>query len=177
MELGLPTIYLSLLVILLGGASWFIFRQIIRTRAVEKTLSSLRTKLNTGKGDAQDYYELGSIYLDKKIYSQAIVQFQQALKAKDLVVGENTALIYNALGFAYACQEQYDLAMRQYKEAIKQKPDYVKALNNLGFAYERKQMVIQALGAYETALNYQPDNPTAQKRADSLRKRLVSTER
>ncbi len=177
METGLPIVYLSLLVLLLGGASWFIFRQIIRTRRVEKTLSTLRSKLSQGKGSAQDHYELGSIYLDKKIYSQAITQFQQALKAKDLAEGENAALVYNALGYAYACQEQYDLAMRQYKEAVKQKPDYVRALNNLGFAYERKQMTAQALEAYESALKYEPGNPTAKKRAESLRKRFVGAEK
>lgn len=166
--------YLSLLLVLLAGAAWFIFRQILKTRKLESTLSKLQNKLNQEKGTAVEYYELGSIYLDKKLFSQAVTQLQKALKAPDLEGEENIALVYNGLGFAYAALEQYDLAIRQYKEALKQKPDYVTALNNLGFVYERKKLTAQALEVYEEALQYEPNNPTAQKRAESLRKRVVT---
>jgi tetratricopeptide (TPR) repeat protein len=165
--------YLSILVGLLAVASWFVVRQILRTRRTESTLSRLQNKLNQEKGSAKEYYELGSILLDKRLYSQAVNQFQKALKAKDLEGAENIALIYNALGFTYAAQEQYDLAIRQYKEALQQLPEYPTALNNLGFAYEKKQLISQALEAYESALTIDPKNTTARRRADSLRKRLV----
>ncbi len=169
----LPYLYLSILVFLLAVASWFLFRQILRTRRTESTLSKLQGKLNQGKGTAKEHYELGGILLDKRLYSQAIVQFQKALKAKDLEGDENLALVYNALGFAYAAQEQFDLAIRQYKEALELLPEYPTALNNLGFAYEKKQLTTQALEAYEQALKLDPKNSTAKRRADSLRKRLV----
>lgn len=166
--------YLSILVGLLAVASWFVVRQILRTRRTETTLSRLQNKLNQEKkGTAKEYYELGSILLDKRLHSQAINQFQKALKAKDLEGAENIALVYNALGFTYAAQEQYDLAIRQYKEALDQLPEYPTALNNLGFAYEKKQLVTQALEAYESALAVDPKNGTAKRRAESLRKRLV----
>ncbi len=165
--------YLSLLLVLLAGAAWFIFRQILKTRQLETTLSKLQNKLSKEKGTALEYYELGSIYLDKKLFSQAVTQLQKALKAPDLEGEENMALVYNALGFAYAALEQYDLAIRQYKDALKYKPDYVTALNNLGFVYERKKLTAQALEVYEEALQYEPNNPTAKKRAESLRKRVV----
>lgn len=165
--------YLSILVGLLAVASWFVVRQILRTRRTETTLSRLQNKLNREKGTAKEYYELGSILLDKRLYSQAINQFQKALKAKDLEGAENIALVYNALGFTYAAQEQYDLAIRQYKEALEQLPEYPTALNNLGFAYEKKQLITQALEVYESALAVDPKNGTAKRRAESLRKRLV----
>lgn len=170
---SLPVIYLSVLVVLLSIAAWFLLRQILKTRRTEGTLAKLQSKLTKGKGTAQEYYELGGILLDKKLYSQAIVQFQKALKAKDLEGGDNVALVHNALGFSYAAQEQFDLAIRQYKEALEHKPDYATALNNLGFAYEKKQLTAQALEAYESALKIAPKNTTAKRRADSLRKRLV----
>ncbi|WP_017718586.1 tetratricopeptide repeat protein [Kamptonema formosum] len=172
MDSSFPIVYLSLLLALLAGAGWFLFRQIIKTRKLESTFSRLQNKLNKEKGTAQEYYELGSIYLDKKLFAQAVGQFQKALKAKDLEGEENTALIYNALGFAYAAQEQYDLAIRHYKEALRLQPQYVTALNNLGFVYERKNLTSQALEVYEEALQYEPDNQTAKKRAESLRKRI-----
>ena len=174
-NLSLPAIYLSILVILLGGASWFLFRQVLKTRRTETKLAKLQNKLSQGKGTAQEYYELGGILLDKRLYSQAIAQFQKALKAKDKdsEAGENAAFIYNALGFAYAAQEQFDLAIKQYKEALERIPDYPTALNNIGFAYEKKQLTAQALASYEASLQLEPGNATARRRVESLRKRLV----
>ncbi len=169
----LPVIYLCLFLILLASATWFILRQVLRTRSVESKLSALQNRLNQEKGTAQEYYELGSIYLSKKLFSQAIVQFQQALKQPNLTE-QDAAPIYNALGYAYFAQDQYDLAIRQYKEALKLAANYVTALNNLGHAYERKQLVAPALESYEQALKLEPNNTTAKRRAESLRKRIVA---
>ena len=168
----LPTVYLSFLLVLLLIAAIFVFQQIIKTRRTESRFSRLQKQLKDEKGTAQEYYELGSIYLDKKLFVQAVKLFQQALKTKK-TEPENKALINNALGYAYFAQEQYDIAIRQYKEALKLYPEYVVAWNNLGNAYERKQLVTQALEAYEKALEYEPDNDTAKRRAQSLRKRFA----
>ncbi|MEG4394110.1 tetratricopeptide repeat protein [Microcoleus sp. BROC3] len=173
MDSNLLIVYLSVLLAILGSTSWFIVRQILKTRKLEMSLERLENKLTTEKGTAQEYYELGSIYVDKKLYSQAIVLFQKALKAKDLEGEENQAAIYNALGFAHFGQEQYDIAIRQYKEALKLQPEYVTSLNNLGHAYERKKLTAQALEMYEQALACDPENATAKQRIESLRKRLV----
>ncbi len=168
----LPTVYLSLLLVLLLIAAIFVLQQIIKTSRTETRFSRLQKQLEAGKGTAQDYYELGSIYLDKKLFVQAVKLFQLGLKAKNLEP-ENRALMNNALGYAYFAQEQYDIAIRQYKEALKLYPEYVVAWNNLGNSYERKQLVTQALEAYEKALEYEPNNDTAKRRAQSLRKRFA----
>lgn len=168
-----PTVYLGLLVSLLSIAAVFLVRQVLLTRRTETRLNRLQSELKQGKGTAREHYELGSILLDKRLYSQAIAEFQKALKAKDLEGAENKALLHNAVGYAYAAQEQFDLAIRNYKEALDQVPGYVTALNNLGFAYEKKQLISQALESYEAALKAEPKNNTAKRRAESLRKRLV----
>ena len=173
MDTKLLIIYISVLLTILGSSAWFIVRQIFKTRKLGMSLERLENKLTLEKGTAQEYYELGSIYVDKKLYSQAIVLFQKALKTKDLEGEEDLAVLYNALGFAHFGQEQYDIAIRQYKEALKFQPEYVTSLNNLGHAYERKKLIAQALEMYEQALAYDPENATAKKRVDSLRKRLV----
>ena len=172
MDSNFPIVYISLLLAILVFASVAIFRQVLKTRRVEMTLERLQSKISKEKGTAQEYYELGSIFLDKKVFAQAITLFQKALKADDLPEVES-ALIHNALGYAYFAQEQYDLAIRQYKEALKANPEYVNALNNIGHAYERKQLTAPALEAYEQALAIEPKNDTAKRRAESLRKRLV----
>lgn len=172
MDNDFPIVYLSLLIGILAIASLFLIRQIIKTRKIESALGQLQRKLSKEKGTAQEYFELGSIFLNKRVYSQAIAQFQKSLKSEDLPEAES-ALVYNALGYAYFAQEQYDLAIRQYKEALKIDPSYVTALNNIGHAYERKQLTNQALESYEQALAIEPNNSTAKRRAESLRKRLV----
>jgi tetratricopeptide (TPR) repeat protein len=174
MENSLPIVYLSVLLLLLGGAGWAVISQVLKTRKIESSISRLEKKLKTDKGTVQEYYELGSIYSDKKLFAQAIILFQKALKGLD-VEEENLAPVHNALGFAYFAQEQYDIAIREYKEALKINPDYVTALNNLGHVYERKKLTAQALEAYEQALKHEPNNPTAKRRAESLRKRFVTS--
>lgn len=174
MENTLPLIYLSVLLVLLAGAGWLVVRQVLRTRKVETTLSRLEKKLKKERGTVQEYYELGSIYSDKKMFAQAIVLLQKSLKGVD-AEEENLAPVHNALGFAYFAQEQYDIAIREYKEALKQNPGYVTALNNLGHVYERKKLTVQALQTYEEALKYEPDNAIAKRRAESLRKRFVTS--
>ena len=173
MDNNLAIIYLSIFVGLLLIASVSVFRQVFKSRKLESTMSRLRNKLTKEKGTSQEYYELASIYSEKKLFSQAITFFQKAIKAAEEEGEENVAYIYNGLGYAYFAQEQYDLAIRHYKEALKSKPDYVTGLNNLGHAYERKKLTAQALQAYEEALKLQPDNTTAKRRSESLR-RLVS---
>ncbi|MBD2360238.1 tetratricopeptide repeat protein [Anabaena minutissima FACHB-250] len=173
MDSNLAVVYLSVLVGLLAFAVVNVLRQLFKTRKRESSLSRLRNKLSKDKGTAQEYYELGCIYSEKKVYTQAIPLFQKALKSAEEEGEENTAPIYNGLGYAYFAQEQYDLAIRQYKEALKSKPDYVVALNNLGHAYERKKLNAQALQMYEEALKFAPNNATAKRRAESLR-RLVA---
>lgn len=168
----LPIVYISFLIVLLVIAGVVIFFQIIKSRNVEMTLSRLQNKLKNEPGTAEEYYEMASIFLDKKLYTQAISLLQKALKSGD-IEEQNLGLIYNGLGFAYFAQEQYDLAIRNYKEALKLQPDYVTALNNLAHAYERKKLTVQALQAYEDALKLEPNNQTAKRRSESLRKRLA----
>ena len=170
---NLPVAYLSILLIVLFGSGIFVFRQVLKTRKTENALGRLQKKLSKDKGTVQEYYELGSIYLEKKLYSQAIALCQKAIKAAEQETEENIAPIYNGLGFAAFSQEQYDLAIRHYKDALKQNPDYVFALNNLGHAYEKKNLITPALETYEQVLKSEPNNTTAKRRAESIRKRLV----
>ncbi len=175
MDLVLQSSYLAGLLTLLGVAAVLVARQVWRTRTTETRLTQLQAQVNGGQATPADYYELGSIYLRKKLYVQCMNQLQKAIKLWDKDDPAGLAKVYNALGYAYFSQEQYDLAIRNYKEALKCQPDYVTALNNLGHAYEKKKLTAQALEMYEQALTIAPDNATAKQRANSLRKRLAPT--
>ena len=175
MNENLPLIYISTLLVILLVAAFFILKEVIKTRLAENKFGKLQKKLKQEKGTAKEYYELGSLYLDKKLFVQSLTLFQKALKDKD-IEPENKALVYNAIGYAYFAQEQYDIAIRQYKEALKIYPEYVIALNNLGNVYEKKQMIVKAVETYEETLKFEPDNKIANRRIKSLKKRLVSSD-
>ncbi len=160
--------YLGALVTLLGVVGWLIVQQVLKNRRMEMVISDLQPKLQTEKGDPLEHYQLGSIYLRKKLYPKALSEFQRALKAG----GEEMAEIYNAIGFAYFAQKQFDLAIKNYKESLSLQPQYLAAWNNLGNVYESKKLVAQALEAYEQVLVIEPNNEIAQRRAIALRKRI-----
>ncbi len=165
-------VYIAILVVILLAASVSVLREVLKTRKLEVALSRLQEKLAKADGTAAEHYELGSVYLDKKLFTQAATQLQKAIKLRELE-GADLAAVYNALGYAYFAQEQYDMALRQYKEALKQYPDYVTALNNLGHAYEKKNLTTKAIEAYDQALSLEPNNETSKRRAESLKKRVA----
>ena len=175
MNENLPLIYISTLLGILLVAAFFIVKEVIKVRLTENKFGKLQKKLKEEKGTAQEYYELGSLYLEKKLFVQSLTLFQKALRDKK-IEPENKALVYNAIGYAYFAQEQYDIAIRQYREALKIYPEYVIALNNLGNVYEKKQMIVKAVETYEEALQYEPDNKIAKRRMESLKKRLVTSD-
>jgi tetratricopeptide (TPR) repeat protein len=170
---SLPLVYLAAFVALLAVAGVVVTREVLKNRAIESDLAKLEKKVKSADCLAEDYYALASIYLDKKLFVQAVILLNKALKCKD-TNSNDFAPVHNALGYAYECQEQYDVAIRNYKEAIKQDPNYVTAMNNLGHAYEQKKLTSQALEIYEQALQIEPKNETANRRVESLRRRLVT---
>ena len=168
----LPLLYLLALSAVLGVVGFLVFREIQRNRRQEGVISRLQTRLAKGTGTAEEHYELGSVYLEKKLYDSAIAQFRKSLKVAD----ENIPPVCNALGYAYFVQEQYDLAIRYYKDAVTADETYATAWTNLGHAYEKKNLVPQSVEAYEKALEIEPDNDIAKMRSTSLRKRLSPLE-
>lgn len=168
MNPNLILVYLSALAGLLGVVAWLVWREIRRNRRQEDVLRRLQSRLSKEKGQPEEHYELGSVYLEKRLYQQAVQQFKKALE----VAEEPIPPVCNALGYVYFAQEQYDLAIRNYKEAVAADPSYVTAWNNLGHAYEKKNLVMPGLEAYEKALEIAPDNAVAKRRSESLRKRI-----
>ncbi|MCA1903832.1 MAG: hypothetical protein CV045_04470 [Cyanobacteria bacterium M5B4] len=168
MDTPLAFSYLLLLVGILVVIAVLILRQILKNRQLEKVISDLQPKLQKQKGTPQEHYELGSVYLKKKLFAAAIKELQQAQK----LAKEPMPEVLNALGYAYFAQEQYDLAIKYYKEAVEAKSDYPIGWNNLAHAYEKKKLLPQAIEAYEKTLTIDPKNETANQRLTALKKRI-----
>jgi tetratricopeptide (TPR) repeat protein len=174
----LPQLYLVGLIGLLGGASFFVGRQILRVRRDEQSLS----RLGGGRGsegapqDAAGLYELASVQLRKRLYGQASDTLRKALKLADAeqLPSEARALIENAMGFALAAQGKYATAIRHYRSALRAKADYPVALNNLAFALEKQAKPEEASALYQQVLSLEEGNRTARKRLRLLERRAVT---
>ena len=167
-----PLLYLSILLFSLLTLSFVIGKQIIERKEIENNLSTLQNKIRNNKANAEDYYEIGSIYLSKKLFDQAILQFRYALQMWKNEDSEGISNLYNTIGFTYAQTEQYELAIYYYKEALKNDENYTVALNNLGYAYEKEKMINEAITSYIQALKTDPDNETAISRVQILKRRI-----
>ena len=90
----LPTIYLLLLFASLCTIVIFLFIQVVKKKEVETELSELQKRNRSGNASASDQYSLGVIYLSKKLFDQAILQFSSALRNWDKLDTEGLAVLY-----------------------------------------------------------------------------------
>ena len=170
----LPIIYLTIVTSILIVLIVFLFRQILQKKEIEQTLSNLQSKIRANNADNLDYYSLGIIYLSKKLFDQAILQFRCALKNWDQNDKEGLANVYNTIGFTYSETNQYDLAIYYYTESLKCLPNYITALNNLAYAYEKKQMPEKAIETYKQVLLYDNKNTIAQEKLEIISRRVIN---
>ena len=168
MESFLPQTYLLGLIGLLAIVAVVVGRQLLRVRRDEQTLIRLEQADAVKSRDAGDLYELASVQLRKRLYSQATATLRQAVKRLNNEPQEARALIQNALGFSLAAQKDFSTAIRHYKLALQAKTDYPVALNNLAFAEERLLNRDAACELYRKVLTLEPDNSTAKKRLKRL---------
>jgi tetratricopeptide (TPR) repeat protein len=169
----LPQAYLLGLIVLLGGAAFVVGRQILRVRRDEMSLFRLGGEGGPKPSDAAGLYELASVQLRKRLYSQAADTLKVAIKLADSEKAppEARAVIENALGFALAAQNKYPAAIKHYQTAIRCKADYPVALNNLAFALEKQAKPDEARSTYDQVLSLDPNNKTARKRLKMLDRR------
>nr|BDA98831.1 photosystem I assembly protein Ycf37 [Chroomonas debatzensis] len=172
MENVLPLIYLLILASLLFSLAFFVVTEIVKKQTLESNLYDLQKKVRKKEATYEDYYLLGTLYLSKKLFDQAIIQFRYALQAWNSTDTIGLANLYNTIGFTYFESEQYDLSIYYYKEAIKNLNDYVTAWNNLGYAYEKKKMIPEAVKSYETVLGYENNNQIASDRLQILMRKI-----
>jgi Flp pilus assembly protein TadD len=102
------------------------------------------------------YNNLGDALMREGRLSEAIEQFEQALKIKP-----DYAEAHNNLGIALGRTGRMSEAIEQFEQALKIKPDYAHAHNNLGIAFERTGRMSEAIEQFEQALKIKPDDALA----------------
>ena len=99
---------------------------------------------------------LGDFFARTGRLSEAIVQFEQALKLKP-----DSAKAHYNLGTAFERTGRMSEAIEQFEQALKIKPDYAEAYNNLGTVLFQKGRVSEAIEQFEQALKIKPDYAVA----------------
>ena len=164
----LPQTYLLGLIGLLAIVAFVGGRQFLRVRRDEQSLLKMEQEKVASSKYAGALYELASVQLRKRLYSQAIVTLRQAVKRLNDEPDEARALIENALGYALAAEKDFTTAVRHYKAALRAKEDYPVAINNLAYAQERLLDNEEACALYRQTLVLDPKNKTARKRLNRL---------
>ncbi|GBG59375.1 hypothetical protein CBR_g38402 [Chara braunii] len=163
LESGLQLAYLAALLILLGGGTFLVVRQILVRRELENAAKELQLRVRSGEASSQEYFDLGAVMLRKKLYVQANKYLEQAIKKWE---GDEADLaqVYNALGFSYFSEGKSEQAAAEYEKALKLQPGYITALNNLGDALEKLKKYDRAWEVYGEVLSRDPDNRIAKMR-------------
>lgn len=171
LESGIQGLYLGSLLSILGGAAYIVVRQVLIRRELDDQAKKMGERIRAGNASAEDYFEMGSILLRKKVFTQAVRNLQAAAANWD-GDEQDLALVHNALGFGYSNTDKIDDAIAEFKKSVALQPGYVTAWNNLGEAYEKKKELKEAIKCYEESLVLSPKNPTATERLEEIQTRL-----
>lgn len=171
LESGIQSFYLGTLLTILGGAGFIVVRQVLIRRELDDQAKKMGERIRAGNASAEDYFEMGSILLRKKVFTQAVRNLQMAATNWD-GDEQDLALVHNALGFGYSNTDKLDLAVAEFKKSVALQPGYVTAWNNLGEAYEKKKEMKDAIACYEESLVLSPNNPVATERLEEIKMRM-----
>jgi len=105
---------------------------------------------------AEYHSKLGTLLLDRGQVSEAIDQFQRALRFEP-----DDAEAHNNLGGLLAKQSQIDEAIRHFQEATRLEPDHPFAHYNLGNALLIKGQIDEAIRQFQEVIRLKPDHAEA----------------
>ena len=170
LEGGIQAIYLGSLLAILGFAGFIIVRQVFIRRELDDAAKKMGERIRAGDASAEEYFEMGSIMLRKKVFTQAVRNLKLAAQMWE-GDKEDLAQIHNALGFGYLSTDKLDEAIVEFNKAVELTPGYVTAWNNLGDTLEQKKEFKGAIEAYEESLSLAPGNKIAETRLEEIRRR------
>ena len=164
-NISLPLIYLSVLLIILLLIVSFIGIQLILNFEINSSIKKLTKKQQEKTISLDDSFKLGQLYLTKKMYDKAIEIFRLVLKSWNVEDVLGLGSLYNTIGFTYFTLNEYDFAIYYYEQALKLLPEYIIALNNLAFVYEKQNLKKKAKEIYLNVLKIDPSNRLAKEKA------------
>ena len=106
--------------------------------------------------DAEGYYNLGTLNLQRKDFAQARTYLQ-----KTLILRPNYPEAWNNLGMMAAQEGHLDDAIENFNRSLSLRSNYAIALLNLGNVYRRQRNFAKAEDALTRVTNLQPDDSEA----------------
>ena len=120
---------------------------------LEQAALSFEQVIAAKPDNADAYYNLGTLRLQRKDFEQASQYLEQALKYKP-----NYPEAWNNLGMIAAQTNRPADAISDFEKSLSLRPAYVTALLNLGNVYRREKDFGNAQKCFERAIEIQPDN-------------------
>ena len=166
LEGNIQGFYLGTLLLILGFSGFIVVRQVFIRRELDDQAKRTGERIRAGNATSDDYFEMGSIMLRKKVYTQAIRNLQLAAENWE-GDEEDLAQVHNALGFGYAEMERYEDAIKEFKLASQLQPGYV-PYGTIWGAYEKLKMQ-EMVKCYEEALVLATENSVATLRLKNMK--------
>ncbi len=122
----------------------------------EKAFLELIDMLSARPDDAQSYFNLGNLYLERHDVKRALAMYEYSLKLQP----DNTqALINSAMAYYYLGQQPD--AEKTLRKALKVAPDNAQAHVTLGMLLVEQKRTVEAEAAFRTAIKHNPANAAA----------------
>jgi tetratricopeptide (TPR) repeat protein len=123
---------------------------------LDEAAASFQQVITAKPNDAEGYYNLGTLSLQRHDFSLARQYLEQALKLRP-----NYPEAWNNLGMMAAQEGHADEAVQNFRQSLLLRPSYATALLNLGNVYRRQGDFEKARDSLTRALEIQPDDPEA----------------
>ncbi|MGH9605681.1 MAG: tetratricopeptide repeat protein [Terracidiphilus sp.] len=121
---------------------------------LDQAAASFQQVIAAQPGDADAFYNLGTLRLSQNDFVQARRYLEQTLRLKP-----NYPEAWNNLGMMAAQLGRPDEAIRDFQNSLAQRPEFVTALLNLGNVYRRERDFENAQKCFGQAIAIQPDDP------------------
>ncbi len=132
--------------------------------AVKPLAAPLLAVLQSDPKNADILVQLGNLYYDHHVYSEAIEYYRRALELRP-----KDANVRTDLGTAYWYSGFPDKAVAEYEEALAAQPAYSPTLLNLGIVrLEGFKDAAGAVAAWEELLRTNPEHPEKQRVLDLI---------
>ncbi|HEY3625501.1 MAG TPA: tetratricopeptide repeat protein [Terracidiphilus sp.] len=121
---------------------------------LEHAAESFQQVIAAKPGNADAYYNLGTLKLRSNNFDEARSYLEKTLKLQP-----NYPEAWNNLGMLAAQQGRPDEAINDFQQSLELRPQYATAHLNLGNVYRRQKLFDQARESLTRALELQPDDP------------------
>ena len=121
---------------------------------VDEAQAAFQRVVEADPNHAGAWFNLGTIYLNKKSYAEARKSLSEAVR-----LNPQDADAWNNLGMVSGEEEKYDEALDEFHRAALANPNYLVAVQNMLQIYQFQSRAVDAQKALEELVQRAPNNP------------------